>query len=378
MAKIIRLPGLIDIHVHLRDPGQTYKEDFYTGTCAALAGGVTAVFDMPNNITPVFSSETLEEKINVARQKAVCDFGVYFGTDGKNTDEFEKVADKVVGLKVYLSQTTGKYVISDEDLIKNVFKAWPKTKILVVHAEGDRVDLAIKLATEFSNKLHITHVDTKESLEKIIVAKKNNLNITCDTTPHYLFLSKEQINDQDTSGVTGTGSPDGGRISKEGYYSVKPPLATKEDQGYLWNNLDKIDCLSSDHAPHTIDDKKQIPTPAGVPGLETMLPLMLTAVKDKRLSLDKVIELTNLNPQKIFGFKQEENTYIEVDTQEKYMIKNEDLKTKCGWSPFNGWEVEGKVKRVFIRGTKVFENGKVLNSAGFGRNILHHKINNPF
>jgi len=280
------------------------------------------------------------------------------------------VVDQVVGLKLYLSLTTGKYVVGDEELVELVFQHWPKQKVLVVHAEGDRVDLAIKLATNYQNKLHITHVSTKETLKKIIEAKADGLNITCDTVPHYLFLSNEQVSGQDTSGVTVTGSPDGGGINKESLYSVKPPLATKKDQEFLWRNLTWIDCIATDHAPHTKEEKRSTNPPTGVPGLETMLPLLLDSVSKKRLTLKDIVRLTNTNPQKIFGFRQDKDTFIEVDTEEKYIIKNGELLTKCGWSPFDGWEVQGKVKRVCIRGTKVFENGKVLVSPGFGKQII--------
>ena len=165
--KIIRLPGLIDIHVHLRDPGQIHKEDFYSGTKAALAGGVTTVFDMPNNFVPILNSDLMDEKSEIARQKAVCDWGLYFGTNGYNTKEFEKVANKVVGLKVYLNITTGYLKIEDEDLVDKIFKRWPKEKIIVFHAEGKSIDLPIKLSQEYGNKIHITHVSCEEDLKKI-------------------------------------------------------------------------------------------------------------------------------------------------------------------------------------------------------------------
>lgn len=347
MSNIIRLPGLIDIHVHFRDPGETHKEDFYTGTCAALAGGVTTIFDMPNNLEPIFSYEKLMEKIKIVEQKAVSDWSLYFGTDGRNTDQFDKVAEFTIGLKVYMSMTTGKYVIGDEELLDLVFRKWPKSKVIVVHAEGDRVDLAIKLASKYSTKLHITHISTKDSLEKIIDAKKNDLSITCDTTPHYLMLSIDDL------------------LEFKGFGSVKPPLATKKDIEYLWNNLKYIDCIASDHAPHTLSEKKSSNPPAGIPGVETTLPLLA-----EELSSDEIIRLTNTNPRKIFGIKQDENTYVEIDKDEGYKIKNESLFTKCGWSPFEGFEGTGKVKRVFIRGIKVFENGEIFVSQGFGKNIL--------
>ena len=131
-----------------------------------------------------------------------------------------------------------------------------------------------------------------------------------------------------------------------------------------------IDCIATDHAPHTMEEKRSDNPPTGLPGLETMLPLLLTAVYNNRLTIEEVIRLTNTNPQKIFGFKQEKDTFIEVDSDEEWVIKNEDLKTKCGWSPFEGWRVKGKVKKVSIRGTKVFEYGKILSQSGFGKNIL--------
>lgn len=353
MKKIIRLPGLIDIHVHLRDPGQTFKEDFYTGTCAALAGGVTTVFDMPNNIEPIFSYDKLIEKINIAKKKAVCDWGLYFGTDGKNIEEFEKVKNFVVGLKIYLNLTTGKYLVDDERQVEKVFEAWPKDKVIVVHAEGDKIDLAIDLCRKYKNKLHITHIATRSDLEKIMDAKLLKLNITCDVTPHHLFLTEKDL------------------PCLDGFGEVKPSLKSQPNADFLWDHLKFIDCIATDHAPHTLEEKKSFDPPSGMPGLETMLPLLLTAVKQKRLVLADIVRLTNTNPQKIFGFKQEENTYVEVDTEEKYVFKNEDLKTKCGWSPFAGWKMQRKVKNVYLRGKKVFSEGKILAKSGFGKNILH-------
>lgn len=352
MSNIIRLPGLIDIHVHLRDPGQTHKEDFFTGTSAALVGGVTAVFDMPNNLEPIFTYNKILEKIRIARQKSVCDFGLYLGTDGNNSEEFDKAKKLVIGLKVYLNSTTGQLLIENDDLVNLIFQKWPKNKVIVVHAEGEKIDFAINLAKKHKNKLHITHISCKDDLEKVLIARKIGIFITCDTAPHYLFLTE---NDWFSSG---------------GFGNVKPNLATLQDQKYLWDHIKDLDCIATDHAPHSRDEKKGDFPPSGIPGLETMLPLLLTAVEKKRLTLDDVIRLTNTNPQKIFGIKQDVDTYISVDLDEKYKIENKNLKTKCGWSPFDGWEVYGKVKKVFIRGTEVFEDGKILVKPGFGRNVV--------
>ncbi|MBI4066992.1 amidohydrolase family protein [Candidatus Gottesmanbacteria bacterium] len=380
MGKPIRLPGLIDIHVHFRDPGQTDKEDFYTGTSAALAGGVTTVFDMPNNLVPIFTLKTLLEKMKIAEKKAVCDYGFYFGTDGKNITEFEKVKGLVIGLKVYLTLTTGKYLLDNGQKLEEVFESWPKEKVIVVHGEGDKIDLAINLAKKYKNKVHITHVSKKNDLQVIIEGKKTNSNITCDVTPHHLFLSKEQISAKNTSGVarrvyperSRRDSPDGGGTAN-GFYEVKPPLASRVDQDFLWEHLKDIDAIATDHAPHTIEEKKSNTPPSGMPGVETTLPLLFTAVKDGRLTMKDLIRLTNTNPQMIFGFRQNKNTCVEIDPDEKYTIENENLKTKCSWSPFARREVYGRVQKVFIRGEKVFEKGKILAKPGLGRNILSPK-----
>ena len=352
MSKFLRLPGLIDIHVHLRDPGQTYKEDFYSGTCAALAGGVTTVFDMPNNLEPIFTTEKMNEKMEIAKTKAVCDFGLYFGTDGRNTDEFSKVQKLVAGLKIYLNLTTGKYLVDDEKLVEKVFQTWPTDKVIIVHAEGEKIDLAIDLCRKYKNKLHITHISTKKDLDKITNAKAEKLNLTCDVSVNHLFLNQKDLPYLNGFGV------------------VKPPISSQENVDYLWDNLKFVDCIATDHAPHTTEEKKSFDPPTGTPGLETMLPLLLTAVSKNRISLDDIVRLTNTNPQRIFDFKQEENTYIEVNMEEKYIINNEALKTKCGWSPYQGWKFTGRVKNVFIRGKKVFSDGKVLVSSGYGKNIL--------
>lgn len=366
MSTIVRLPGLIDIHVHLRDPGQTHKEDFYSGTCAAVAGGVTTVFDMPNNKDPILTYQRLSKKLEAVKKKAVCDYGFYFGTDGKNTAEFEKVGHKVVGLKVYLNATTGKLVIEDVQLVEKVLQVWPKNKIIVIHAEGEKVDLALQLCARYGNKIHITHIATKVDLEKIIAAKKKRLPVNCDVTPHHLFLYKEKANNI----LNWTLGREAIEYNISKMIVVKPSIAYREDVEFLWEHLKDIDCIATDHAPHTVEEKESSDPPSGLPGLETMLPLLLTAVKQKRITIEDIIRLTNKNPQKIFDIKQDSETYIEVDADEDYIIDNNKLYTKCGWSPFAGRKVIGRVKKVFIRGEKFFEADKVWKKPGFGRNVM--------
>lgn len=351
---LLRLPGLIDIHVHLRDPGETHKEDFFTGTSAALAGGITTVFDMPNNREPIFSVEKLLEKKEIAAQKAVCDWGLYFGTDGKNTAEFEQAASQVIGLKLYLNATTGNLSIEDESLIEKIFQTWPAAKPIVVHTEGERIDLVIRLAQLNGRRLHITHVHEKQILEKIIEAKRSGVLLTCDVTPHHLFLTSDSA------------------AALQGFAIVKPPIRSKEDCEFLWHHLDDIDCIATDHAPHTKEEKSSANPPSGVPGLETMLPLLLTAVSEKKMTIEDIIHKLHDNPMRIFGISDQQDTYVEVDPDEQFIITESQIKTKCGWSPFASRKVKGRVKRVILRGTKVFENGNILTSPGSGKEAQIH------
>jgi len=372
---MLTLPGLIDPHVHLRDPGQTEKEDFYTGTSAALAGGYTCILDMPNNKIPITTLERLDEKIKIAREKIVCDVGFYFGSVGDNLNEFEKVKNKVIGIKLYLNETTGNLKMTDLNLLEKIFTALSSTKIIssqsmslhssilstkkseplksklpiLVHAEEKRVEDVINVVRKIRIQTHFCHISNSFDLKQIIKAKEDNLPISCGVTPHHLFLTEKDV---ETLGP---------------FAKMKPPLATKKDQDFLWKNLSYIDVVESDHAPHTIEEKKGGEPPYGVPGLETTLPLLLTAMSENRLTIDDIIRLCHKNPAKIFNIQTDPQTKIEINTHDSYFIIPDSLFTKCGWSPFDGWKVKGKVKRVFIRGKKVFEDGKILAKPGFGQ-----------
>ena len=346
MPKIITLPGLVDVHTHLREPGATQKEDFETGTKAAVAGGYTAILDMPNNPIPTVSEKTLEQKINLAKGRIYTDVGFNFGATVKNSKIFSKIQDKVFGLKVYMNHTTGDLLIEDEKALEAVFSRWPKGKIIMVHAEGETLIKAINLAKKFKSKLHICHVATKKEIELIKQARVDGLNISCEVSCNHLFLTEEDA-------------------KKLGPYGkVRPPLATKEDQEALWENLDVIDMIASDHAPHTKEEKEIPNPPNGVPGLETSLPLLLIAVNDGRLTIERLIQLTSENPRKIFNIPEQPDTYVEVDPTIRYTLNAEHLFTKCSWTPFAGMEVTGKINRVVLRGQVVFEEGAVFGPFG--------------
>lgn len=347
MPKIIKLPGLVDVHVHLREPGNTQKEDFETGTKAAIAGGYTTIFDMPNNPNSIVTPETLEEKIKLATGRVYCDVAFHFGGSRMAVPYFEAVKNKVFGCKVYMNHTTGNLLIENQDDLEEIFSAWPRGKVIMVHAEGETLAKAIDLAKRHHQRLHVCHLSLADEIEQVKKAKQEAMDITCEVSCHHLFL-----NDQN-----------GKRLGSFGF--MKPPLSSKKDVDYIWKNLDVVDMIASDHAPHTLEEKKNAEKPPfGVPGLETSLPLMLNAVNQGRLSLERLIELMSSNPRKLFSLSDDGKTYLEVDMDEKYEIKNESLFTKCGWTPFDGMKVKGKVKKVVLRGKEVFDGEKVLGPFG--------------
>jgi len=349
--KITTLPGLIDVHVHMREPGATHKEDFLTGTSAALAGGFTTVIDMPNNATPITSLARLEGKIELVKAKTVADVGLYFGSLGDNLKEFPHVVDTVFGIKLYLNETTGNFLI-DEEKLKTIYKAWPDTRPIFVHAEQNAVGMVIKIVRETGKRTHFAHVSSPTDLQEIIKAKEEGLPVTCGVTPHHLFLTTKDK-------------------EKRGPYAImKPPLVTPDDVKFLWEHLDAFDVIESDHAPHTKEEKENSEKPPfGVPGLETTLPLLLTAVSQGKLTLERVIELCHTNPAKIFNVPVDDTTYVEVDLDDEYTFENINIKSKCGWYPFTGMKMRGRVKKVVLRGATVFENGEVIAKAGSGRFI---------
>lgn len=346
MADILTLPGLIDPHVHLRDPGQTHKEDFFTGTSAALAGGYTTILDMPNNAEPITTLKRLNDKIASAQKQIVCDVGLHFGTLGDNFDQFRLVADKVMGLKVYMNVTTGNFKI-DANSLTEIYSAWPEGKPILLHAEDDVSDIVLKTLKSVPKATHICHVSSEAELTFVMQAKSAGLPITCGVTPHHLFLSQK---DAEKLGA---------------YGHMKPFLKSQKDVDFIWQHLDAVDLIESDHAPHTKAEKDSDTPPFGVPGLETTLPLMLTAMQQGRLSQIQLIQLLHTNPAQIFGVDHDDQTYIEVDMTE-FELKNSELKTKCGWSPFAGRRLAGRVANVYIRGEKVYENGVVLARPGSG------------
>ena len=352
---MIRLPGLIDPHVHVREPGQTHKEDWDTATQSALAGGVTMILAMPNTKPPIFDASTLELALEAAGHKARCDYAQFLGAGPDNADLLPSIAAKAAGLKMYLDSTFGELRLDDMTLWIPHFANYPKEYPIVLHSESRTMAAGILFAAIYDRSVHIAHVSLKEEILLIKAAKERGILVTCEVCPHHLFLSKEDI-----PAIS---------QSHPGRGEVRPRLGRKEDVKALWQNLDVVDCFATDHAPHTLEEKDSENPPPGFPGLETLLPLLLTAVDDGRLIIDDIVQKSVVNPRKIFHLPEQPETWIEVDEDAEYEIRAEDQFTRCGWTPFEGWRVKGKVTKVVLRGKTAFEDGKILAESGYGENV---------
>jgi len=351
----LSLPGIIDAHVHLREPGATYKEDVLSGTSAALAGGVIGVLDMPNNTPPIANGEAFSRKRILFQQKAVSDYGLFVGFDGRDIDSLVEVASQAVGLKLYLDETFGDMTTREPQALHRVFEAWPGPGPIAIHAESRSIPIALRLAQQHNQRLHVCHVPHPDDLLQIDAARQRGLRVTCEVTPHHLLLSDEAV----------------ARLGAYAY--MKPPLACAADVALFWQKLPLVDIIASDHAPHTRVEKESATPPPGVPGLETTLPLLLRAVDEGRLTLERMIELTYHNPLRVYGLRPPQESDVEVEIGASYRLPREGYRTRCGWSPFAGEWAVGHVVRVRLRGRVVWEEGQVLAKPGDGQELRRIK-----
>ncbi len=349
MTTPLCLPGLIDAHVHLREPGGTHKEDLTTGTAAALAGGFTIVLDMPNNTPPIVNAASLHAKRELAAGRIRCDVGFYLGASAAGPLPDEGAAAASAGLKVYLDATFGPLRVTDLGRLQAHVAHWPRQKPILFHAEGLSVALAIALGHLWQKPIHLCHISRADEIHLVRRAKERGLAVTCEVTAHHLFLT----------------DADAARLGP--LADMRPRLASEADRAALWEHLDVVDIIATDHAPHTLGEKAGPNPPPGVPGLETALPLLLTAVAEGRLRLERLVDLLHTNPRRIFGLPEQPQTWVEVNTDTRWEISRAGLHTKCGWTPFEGWLVQGRVARVVLRGSGAFEDGQILARPGAGR-----------
>ena len=352
---IIRIPGMIDPHTHLRDLDWAHKATFQSETSAAIAGGYTAVFDMPNTAPSTTSATLLEEKLARIDQAAHCDWGLYFGaSQADNTGEYEDIAARVCGLKIYNNATTGDLLISSRAMRERHYRAWKTNRLIAVHAEGETIINILDLVRKYRQPTHFLHISSQREINLLAAAKNEGLPVSIGVCPNHLFLSEDYL------------------PSLGGFGLMKPELKTKNDQRALWRAIrqDVVDIIESDHAPHTLAEKQSESPAYGVPGVETTLPLMMQAVKDGRLPLQRACDMLSLNVQRAWRIKPFPKTYTIVDTDASFIIERQNLHSQCGWSPFEGARVCGRVREVWIRGHKVYDGERVLSRPGFGHNLF--------
>jgi carbamoyl-phosphate synthase / aspartate carbamoyltransferase / dihydroorotase len=364
---MLKLPGLIDPHVHVREPGQTHKEDWDTVTQAALAGGITMLLAMPNTKPPIFDAPTLDLALASAKSKARCDYAQFLGAGPDNAQIAAQLAPRSAGLKMYLDSTFGELRLDDMSLWMPHFEKFPKDMPIVLHSESRSMAAGILFATIYDRPVHIAHISLKEEVLLIKAAKEKGIKVTCEVCPHHLFLTTPPPSPPPFSPKMGEGIRRTG--GGWGRTEVRPRLATQEDVNALWDNLDVIDCFATDHAPHTLEEKDSDNPPPGFPGVETILPLLLTAADRGRLTVDDIIEKMYRNPKRIFNLPDQPETWVEVDENAEYEIRAAEMHSRCGWTPFEGWQVKGRVKRVVLRGEEAYKDGVVLAEKGFGKNV---------
>ena len=374
------LPGIIDTQVHFREPGSTDAEDLESGSRAAVLGGVTSLFEMPNTNPPTSNLVEFDKKLQAAKNRMHSNYAFYFGATPDNTDQLAKLKDVegCCGVKLFAGSSTGNLLVDkeadiekvisssdrvvsihseDEDIIK-LRKKFIKKGDVHSHPEWRNVECAmsstrrvVKIAERYNKKIHVLHITTKEEVDFLAMHKKN---VTFETTPQHLTLY----------------APD--CYEKLGSYAqMNPPLRTKEHYDRLWvaikNNV--VDVLGSDHAPHLKENKdKEYPnSPSGMPGVQTIFPVMLNHVNDGKLTLQQLINLMCENPCKIFGIKNKgfikegyDADLTIADMNKEVIIKNEMIASKCGWTPFNNYKVKGFPVGTIVNGNLVMSDGKVI------------------
>jgi dihydroorotase len=387
------LPGLIDVHTHLRDLNLEYKEDFYSGTCAALAGGFTTVFDMPNTVPLTDSARRLREKMAVAQKRIVANTGFYTCLPTA-ASEYQQIKDLgAMGCKVYLHHPYTTLDVDDDGVLRHVLQVLEDLDmILTIHAEDRRliegleakyqaaapssprlrskthppqaevqaVQRVLSLLRGRRLRLHFCHISTMEASSLISRARGEGLSVTYEVTPHHLFLSETRVNDVGSVAF------------------VEPPLRRSTTQRGLWRDLlaGRVDVVASDHAPHALHEKRQFnmwAAPSGFPGLETTLPLLLTRVTRGTLSLERLGAVLARNPAGIFrldgkgviapGFDADLTV---VDLDQEFIIDSSTFHSKAKYSPFDGMKVVGRPVQVFLGGNLVMDAGEILGKPGSG------------
>ena len=377
-GKIV-LPGVIDTQVHFREPGKNNAENLETGSRAAVAGGVTSVFEMPNTNPPTSTFKEFNNKLNAAKGRMFCNYAFYFGATPDNMKELAAVntLKGCCGVKLFAGSSTGNLLVSQEKDIEKVISN--SSKIISVHSEDENILLSrkkfikegdvsshpvwrneecalestkrvVRIAQKYKKKIHILHISTKEEIDFFADKKEN---VTFEITPQHLTLFAPNCYEK-----------------LKTFSQMNPPLRSKDHYDRLWDAVKEslVSTIGSDHAPHTKEDKnKKYPlSPSGMPGVQTLLPVMLDHVNKGKLKLEQLIKLVCENPSDLFGIKNKgyikENYDADltiVDMNKDVVIKDNWIESKCGWTPFNNYKVKGFPVATIVNGETVMENGKI-------------------
>ncbi len=350
---IVRLPGLVDVHVHMRVPGGEHKEDWASGTAAALAGGVTQVLAMPNTSPPITDEAVFDRAEALAREQARCDFGIFLGATEQNAPLDPMLQRRAAGLKIYVNDTFGSLRVESLVAMQDHFRAWRGPGPIVVHAEGLFVPACLALAAQYDRHVHFAHISRAAEIVAIRSAKERGLRASCEVTPHHLWLDESDLP----------------RLGP--YGDMRPRLAGEADRKALWDGLRSgvVDCIATDHAPHLREEKEGDAPPPGVPGLETTLPLLMNAVQAARLSMEQVVALTSTNPRRLFSLPEQPDTFVEVEIGGLWTLPARGWHTRPDWSPFAGETVGARILRTTLRGQLAYEAGQVIAAPGNGRTV---------
>ena len=386
------LPGAIDCHVHFRSPGFEEKEGWISGSMAAASGGVTTVLDMPNTNPPTISADALELKRQIAQKSALVNFGFHFGATESNLREIGQ-ALRIASIKIFIGKSTGGLFLGEREKIRKVFGMAKKknfavcvhaedqkiieknerryrdstdlmnhSKIRTALAESEAIEMVLGIQKTEGNRLHICHVSSKEGVKLLREAKESQPGVTCEATPHHLLLTEKDLP----------------RLHNFG--EVNPAIKSERDRAALWSGIrdGTIDCVASDHAPHLVSEKHQEywSAPAGMPGVETLLPIMVDAAASKKISFEKLISLTSRSPAKIFGIKNKGELKNGFDAdialfglEKTRTVSNKKLFTKCGWSAFDSLKLKGTLEKTIIGGEIVFGGG-IFNKTFRGKEVF--------
>jgi len=377
------LPGAIDTQVHFREPGNTHKEDLAAGSRAAVTGGITAVFEMPNTAPPTTDAAALQDKLDRAAGRMLCDHAFYVGASADNAAALAELEARpgCAGVKVFMGSSTGNLLVAEDDALAAVLASGQRR--VAIHAEdearlearkgerrsGDPTSHAdwrdaeaalaatkriVALARRAGRRIHVLHVSTAE--EMAFLAQHKDI-ASVETTPQHLTLAAPDCYER-----LGT------------YAQMNPPIRAAHHSAALWQAVASgvVDVIGSDHAPHTQEEKAQTypDSPSGMPGVQTLLPLLLTHAAEGRLSLERVVDLTSHGPARLFNLRDKGRLavgfhadYSLVDLQARWRVAESWIASKCGWSPFTGMEMTGRPVATILRGRPVMREGEILEPA---------------